>query len=91
MNVLYYRIAFYVVDGCFNYVGVYNYMKDGSDSITTRLDTLFMTINKLTWALTMLMRDRLGRRDTDDLTLIQMVKGPTYLIDSDSCLTPFGL
>jgi hypothetical protein len=33
------------------------------------------------------MRDRLGERDIDDLTLIQMEKGSACLIDSR--LTPF--
>jgi hypothetical protein len=67
--------------GVFLMFEFYKYMKDDSDSITTRLDTIFMTVN-------MPMRDQLGRRDTNDLTLIQMEKGIACLIDSR--LTPFG-
>ena len=66
----------------------YKYMKDEFDAIMTRLNTIFMTINMSTWASTMSMRDQLGQRDTDDLTLIQMEKGIACLIDSH--LTPFN-
>ena len=50
----------------------------------TRLDTIMYTFN-----LGRRCRgDRIGRRETDDLTLIQLAKGVACLIDSR--FTPFG-